>query len=215
MATCRVVISEALRSIKAVSPGESPGVDELTLGLEALQALTLEIHEARGPLLDVDVTADYLASENQRVRIQAGSSSCVTLPNSIPLFNQPDPYDYGFSAPAVQPPMGSTGEADGQSYRQPRDGARIEVVGTTNGLWFYRADINQWVAAYGLTLDAETPFNSRLSYHLAALTAERAAEQYPAFEQAPPGLAKRAARAREALMLRLGTGRDPVTAVYY
>jgi hypothetical protein len=57
MPTCRVVISDALRALKAIAPGDMPHLDQLTLGLEALQNLSLELHEARGYLLDVDITA--------------------------------------------------------------------------------------------------------------------------------------------------------------
>ena len=85
-----------MRALKALGVGDAPGIDELSVGIEAICLLTLEIHEARGPMLDVDVTANVIPSENQRIRIQAGSTISVTLPNAIPMFGTPDPYDYGF-----------------------------------------------------------------------------------------------------------------------
>jgi hypothetical protein len=237
MATCRVIIAEAMRALKALGQGDSPTIDELTTGLEAVQTIVLDLHEARGPMLDVDVpgawsslagescdpcdpcapqptTLTWIPSENQRIRIQAGATVTITLPNAIPLFDMPDPYDYGFNANIVAPPVGTTGAADGVEYRQPRDGARIEIVGTTQALYFYRADINAWTAAMGLTLDGETPLNSRYASALAALVAERLMETLPGAEEPTPGLAKRIARGRSALLLRPGVRHDRVVADY-
>ena len=215
MATCRAVIAEAMRALKALGVGDEPSVDELATGMGAIGNLILDIHEARGPMLDVDTSADLTPSENQRVRIQYGATVAVTLPNAIPMFNTPDPYDYGFNASTVAPPVGTTGAADGVQYRQPRDGTRIEVVGTTQALYFYRADINAWMAATGLTADAETPFNSRYSSALGALLAERLMEVLPGANEPTPGLARRIARGRVALMLRPGVAHDPVVASYF
>lgn len=214
MATIRTLVTEALQVTGALSLGDDPTQDELTAGLKAFNRVTEEIHEARGPLLDVDVTADYIASENQRVRVQAGDTVDVTLPNAIPLFNMPDPYDYGFAAPSLMPPQGSIGEADGVSYRQPRDGTRIEIVGTTQGLWFYRADINSWMPAYGLTIDSEAPFNKRFDNALVGLLAEKLVDILPD-AQMTPLLAARIARARTAILLRIGTARDTTKAQYF
>jgi len=214
MATCRAVLSDALRALQALGPGDDPSIDEINAGIEAMQNLILDIHNARGPLIDVAVTADYVAGENQRVRIQAGFTVNVTLPNSVPIFNVPDPYDYGFSATVTLPPVGSTALADGNNYRQPRDGSRIEIVGTTQTLNFYRADTNLWYAASGLTIDAETPLNSRYT-SLGALVAERLIEQWPGLYQPTPGLAKRIARGNSALMIQSATARDPVRPDYF
>ncbi len=214
MATLRKLIGEALAVCGAVSLGDDPTADELAAGLTAFNRVTEEIHEARGPMFDVDVTADYIASENQRVRVQQGDTINVTLPNAIPLFNRPDPYDYGFAAPAMSPPAGSIGEADGVSYRQPRDGTRIEIVGVTQGLWFYRADLNEWMAAYGLGIDDEAPFNKRLDTAMVGLLAEKLVEFLPG-AQMTPLLAARIARGRTAMLLRIGTARDTTRAQYF
>lgn len=208
MSTGRVIIAEAMRALKALGVGDGPTLDELTTGMEAITGLILDIHDARGPMLDVDTSSDIMPSENQRIRIQPGATIQVTLPNAIPMFNTPDPYDYGFNANTVAPPVGTTGAADGIEYRQPRDGTRIEVVGTTQALYFYRADINAWMAASGLTLDAELPFNNRYNSALAALVAERMMETMPGADEPTPGLAKRIARGRSALMLQTGTAHD-------
>jgi len=276
MFTARVIIAEAMRALKALGVGDMPTIDELTIGLEAVQNIILDIHNARGSLVDVDLPGTWAypqfnyplgpgqqgvwsgswelgggpwspwpyeppwipppwwpppspcapatcptpgplcwcPSENQRIRIQAGATVTITLPNAIPLFSTPDPYDYGFNANTVVPAVGTTGAADGIEYRQPRDGARIEIVGASQALYFYRADINSWMTASGLILDAELPFNNRYSSALGALVAERLMETLPGVDEPTPGLAKRIARGRSALMLQTGTMHDPVVAVY-
>ena len=214
MATIRPILAEALRALGAVGLGDDAAVDELNAGVEAVQALVWEIHEARGPLLDVDVTTPtYIASEDQRLRIQAGDVAALTLPNSIPIFGAYNPSDYGFNGSLMAPPVGSTAPANGVTLRQPRDGARIEIVGTAQALYFYRADINQWIIATGLTLDSETPLNNRYSSNLAALLAERLAPLYP-IAQINPLLLARLNRARQALFIRPGVQRDPMRAEY-
>ncbi|MBA3811242.1 MAG: hypothetical protein H0X27_06280, partial [Caulobacteraceae bacterium] len=146
MATCRDVISEALRVLGALAPGDEGAVDELAAALDAMQTLLLELHAQRGPMVDVDVAADYTAGENQRLRIEQGAMATVFLPNSVPVFFAGALYDYGFAPSTVGPPLGSAAAADGATRRAPRDGSRIEIVGVTQALWFYRADMNEWVS---------------------------------------------------------------------
>jgi hypothetical protein len=165
----------------------------------------------------VDVTGDYCPSENQRARVQAGDTITVTLPNAIPYYNGFDPYDYGFNPVTAEydwAPQGTTAQADGIEYRQPRDGARIEIVGTTEALYLYRADLNEWMPAYGLTLSTEIPLNARYAGPLGALLADRLMEPLSVNEPSP-GLAKRVARANAALLIQAGTMRSPVRAQYF
>jgi hypothetical protein len=197
MATARVMIDQALRALRVTAAGDSPTIEELNAGLAALQDLILAIHAARGPLTEIDVTGPYTPGENQRVRIGAGDTADITLPNSVALWAAIDPYDYGFApGPANLVPAGSTGSADG---------ARIEIVATAPALYFYRADLNAWIEALNPGLDAETPFNDRYSGHVAALLAERLADALGV--ETPPGLSLRAGRARLALMIRAGNRR--------
>ncbi len=213
MPTCRVVIADALRALKVMAPGDMAHVDQLNAGLSAVQNLILELHEARGPLIDVDVTADYVANENQRCRVQAGDTVTITLPNAIPIFASWDPSDYGFTDWPFTPDPGSTGQADNISFRQPTDGARIEAVGTTQGLWLYRADINTWVPAYALTLDSEIPLNGRYAGAFGALVAERLMEEL-SLNEPSPGFARRTTMARALMFTRPGAFRQPVKAQY-
>jgi hypothetical protein len=204
MASVRVAINEAMRALRAIAPGDDPTADELAVGFEAAQNLILDIHEARGPLLEVDVSGPYTPGEDQRVRIAAGVTAAITLPNSVAMFWQYDPYDYGFAPgyPAT-PPAGSTGPADNILYRPPRDGARIEVVGSSQALYFYRSDLNQWLPATGLTIDAELPFANRLTSAFEALLAERLMDVV-SDGQITPTLAGRVRRGREAMFLQAG-----------
>jgi hypothetical protein len=215
MPTCRAIILEAMRAIKAIAPGDDPEADELIVGLEAVRNVILDLHEARGPMRDIDLTGDYTPGENQRCRVQLGYTVNVTLPNSIQMYPQIDPFDYGFTAPAILPWPGSTAPADGLSWRQPRDGTRIEVVGVTNALYFYRADIDQWMSAYGLAIDQEIPLNARYASALGALVGERLMEVSPDASEPTPGFQKRINRAREALFVRPGVSRPPVHADYF
>ncbi len=219
MPTCRKVISDAMRAVKAIAPGDDPQADELGVALEALQNVVLELHNARGPLIDVDVTsATYIPGENQRVRVQLGDTVTITLPNAVPLYNGFDPYDYGFDPSAAEwtawPAQGTTAAADGVQYRQPRDGARIEIVGVTQALYFYRADLNEWMSATGLALDTEIPLNARYAGAIGALLAERLTEAL-ALGEPTPGLAARVSAARANLYLQAGTRRSPVRAEYF
>jgi hypothetical protein len=204
MATCRVAINNALRLLKAVAVGDDPTADELAASLEEVQTLVLAIHEARGPLYEVDVSGAYCPGEDQRVRVQAGATVAITLPNSVSLLWTYDPFDYGFlpGFPGL-PPAGSTGAADNIQFRAPRDGSRIEIIGTSPALYFYRADLNQWMAAYGLTIDAELPFNNRLTSAFEAMLAERLIDVVSDIPLTP-ALQHRIATGRSAMLLQSG-----------
>ena len=212
MATVRVAISDAMRALRATGVGEDPTADELAVGLEAVSNLILDIHEARGPMLSVDVTAAIIPGENQRLRIQAGSTVGVTLPNAVQAAGGAGWHDYGFGGASA--PLGTTGAADGRSWRAPGDGARIEIVGITTALYFYREDINAWQSATGLALDSELPFNSRLNSAFAALLAERICDVVSGAAPTPT-LTRRIARGRAAMMLRTGAVRTETIGQYF
>lgn len=214
MATCRDVCAEALRVLGALAPGDEGAVDELAAALDAMQTLILELHARRGPMIDVDVAADYTAGENQRIRIEQGATATVSLPNSVAVFPTGALYDYGFVPSASTPPLGGAAASDGATTRAPRDGSRIEIVGVTQALWLYRADMNEWVSVLGLTLDTPFPLNERYRGDFAALIAERLADAWPALYEPTPGLMRRIQRAGFALALRPGDARDPVRAEF-
>ncbi len=209
MATCRAIITSALRSIGAIAIGDDPIVEELSNALLELQSLLLELHEGRGPMVDVDLSATtYIAGENQRIRVQVGDTATITLPNSVPQAVTCNPNDYGFSLTlSLLPPQGSAAVANGTTLRQPRDWARVEMVGTAQALYWYRADTNAWVQASALTLDAAMPTNARYDSALTAILADRLIIFYPN-PQLAEALKARVARARTTIFMRPGTARD-------
>jgi hypothetical protein len=90
---------------------------------------------------------------------------------------------------------------------------RIEIVGTTQGTYWYRSDINSWIQATALTIDAELPINARYNDAFNCLLAERLCDELGG--QMTPLLSLRARRGRAALMYQSGTARDPVRATYF
>lgn len=217
MTTVRAAGEEALRTFKALAPGDSMTVDECTAVVEAVQNLILDLHEARGPMRDVDIIDDYTPGENERVRVQSGYTVTVTLPNSVPIVGT-SAYDYGFTS-TVLSTGGSSDSADGVTWRQPRDGARIEIVGLAGGnvpgVYFFRADTDDWVLATGLSIDSTLPLNARYTSAFGALIAQRLIETWPGVFEPTSSLLRRVARANTTLMLRPGVARDPVVAEYF
>jgi hypothetical protein len=202
--------------LRSTGLGDDPTADELAAGLEAAQNLVLEIHEARGPLHDLDISGAYVAGENQRLRIESGAVVPITLPNAVSMFRASDPYDYGFvPGYAGMPPGGSTGAADNIQWRPPSDGARIEIVGTSQALYYYRADLNQWMPALGLTIDTELPFNNRLTSAFTAMLAERLADVLSTAPQISPTLARRITQARQAIFIQPGRRRERRVGEYF
>ncbi len=204
MAAVRAAVAEALRALRVTAPGDEPVADELAAGVDAAQALVLEIHQGRGPLREIDVAADHVAGEDQRVRIAAGSTVEVVLPNAVAL--SPD-------GPSAD--RGSVGPADGVHWRAPADGARVEIVGVSQGLFFYRSDLNAWSPALGLTLDSELPFNARLIGAFAALLAERLADSAAVIPPPSPMLSRRIGRARAAMFTQPGRARTRRVGEYF
>ena len=206
MTTCRDVLTDAFGALGVIAFGTQPTADEIDGGLLAMEAVVLGLHAAREPLHDVDVSADYLASENERVRVEAGAEVVVTLPNSVSTGRFVDLNDYELgSGGCSSPTNGSVNAADGYLTRPPLDGSRIEIVGTTQSLYFYRSDINAWTLASPLQIDGPTPFNARYDGPLAALVAERLCD--PMNVGPSPALLKRIARGNAALLVQLAAAR--------
>jgi hypothetical protein len=198
--TCRDILADAFGALGVIAFGGQPTADEVDGGLLAIGAVVFELHGARGPLRNVDASADYLASENERIRVENGANVVVTLPNSVLMTGGAETGDYAFGVvDCLSFSIGSDGPADGCVLRPPRDGARIEIVGTTQALYFYRSDINAWTPAAPLTIDGPTPLNARYDGALAALVAERLCDPLNVAPSAT--LVKRIARGNAALLV--------------
>ena len=213
--SCRDVLADAFAALGVISFGGEPTADEIEGGLAAIQKIVLDLHAARDPLKTVDVGNDYIASENQRVRVEAGATVNVTLPNSIvPLGVSANQTNIGHLDGATDClTTGSISAADGRLSCAPRDGARIEIVGVAQALYFYRADTNAWIVAEPLIIDGPTPLNARYDSALAALVAERLCD--PMNVLPSPTLVRRIARANAALMLQTATSSAPIRSAYF
>ncbi len=214
MTTCREILADALSALGVVTFGGEATADEIEGGLAAMATILLDLHESRGPMREIDVSADFVASEDQRVRVAADAQVVVTLPNSIRWTRPRGTSDYGCVGSDRDPASaGSIGAADGVQSRPPRDGARVEIVGVTQALYFYRSDLNAWVSVGPLTIDGSSPLNTRYNGALAALVAERLCD--PMNVAPTPTLAKRIARGNAALMIRPATARRPARPAYF
>lgn len=215
MATCRDVLREAVEAFEGIAAGDDLTVDEIAKGLVSIQREVRRIHQGRGPLTDVDVTAAYTAGENERVRVQDGYTVLVTLPNLIAtdLGNR---NDYGFAS--TLPPSGSSavGGSD-TSWRAPRDGTRIEIVGTTQELWFYRSDLNEWVDANALTIDSDMPLNADYLMDFAAIISVRLCKTWPARVSLVPTaqMLREAGQANARLLIQPGRVRAALAAEFF
>jgi hypothetical protein len=71
LTTCQGLITRAMRLIGQLEAGGSPSTTELADGLESLQAMinSQPALMLGGPWIDVDVTEDYEAGEDERVRL--------------------------------------------------------------------------------------------------------------------------------------------------
>jgi hypothetical protein len=123
------------------------------------------------------------------VRIQAGYTVTVTLPNAV---------DDGVGG-----------------QRPPRDGARVDVVGVSRAMSLYRADLNAWLAATGLGVDDEVPFNGAYHWGLAAMLAVDLANAWPGRASPTALTLARAAEAKAQLATTVGTPRAVVAAEYF
>ena len=135
MSTVRDIVALALKKHRIISPGESPSDDEAQDGLQALQHVIDQLCQG---WTDVDVTTDYTAKEDERIRITSGSPT-ITYPTT------------------VRDPI--TGEE-----RAPRSGAKVMVISAAGAktLKLYMADTGQWATASGLTLNSDIPVDSAL-----------------------------------------------------
>lgn len=192
MATCRQVITPALRKIGVV--GESnpaPSAYHAQVGLELLQSLYRESVASGlfGRLTDVTVSEAYEAKENERIHNSSDDDIEITLPATI--------VDAG------------TGET-----RVPINRAVIQVSGDTPVTYIYSHLIRDWIAVDGLTLDSEAPLAEQgvngLACWLAVLLADDGFGTTPSAETI-----RVAARFRGAQALRYDAARVPADVEFF
>lgn len=177
MATCREIITLALKKVRVYEPGGTPNADEMADGLDELQNLYEQWISGGmfGHLADVLTNAAYDAAPGER--IVATDSAVVTLPATV--------------------------SEDGADY-PPYALSAIEVIDTVAAtVKRYIYENGAWVAIGALTLDNTAPLSGRGRSGLAACLAMSLAEMYGA--EVGPGALRQANSFKTALALKLGS----------
>jgi hypothetical protein len=189
------MISRAARLLGGGTAGDNDHIDDLNAGLEVLQGLVLAMPAlgVGGPWKEVDVIADYMAGEDERIRVQAGYSANITYPNTVPDFPR---------VPGTYDPDPIAWIANGGPSRPPRDGARVRVIGTAQEIRIYCADAGEWRRADNLTLNGEPPFSAGVQYGLTAMLAVNWAPEFPGNKTIRPEPAVVAAAAEGDMLIR-------------
>lgn len=182
MTTVRDTLTRAIRMTGARPLGDDPEAAELDVGLDALQAMLDSLVALGGPLTDVLISANYTAGENERITKTAGTET-VTRPTTV-----------------IDSKTGAS--------RAPRNGAVIEVCGTSPTTHVYCAQLASWMPIKALTLDSDQPFGPEHDEGLAAMVAVRVG---PDLQQPniPQWVVAMAEQGRRTLRQRL---RQPYTA---
>lgn len=159
MATCRDVITSALRKLDELGIGDQPSQQDADSGLAALQNMfdAWATGGMFGPLTDVYKSSTYEARAGERVR----STATVTLPA----------YQDETESEVGDAPYGTN---------QPVDRSLIVVVNPTTGvrqtnLW--DAWRGQWVRIEALTLSSECPLSALGKDDLACCLAKSIADE--------------------------------------
>lgn len=174
MATCRHIVNSALRKLGRLGGGREPRVADQTDALAALQGLygSWVASGAFGRLHDVIPLSDCVAGENQRI-VRDARVITVTLPEYVPMFAQPLPYD--------QERMNY--EAVDGSNRPPCDGAVVQLKDTNGGqveTWIYDGSQREWTLIDSLQLDNQAPRSAGDPEGLAAVLAIEIADTFGA-----------------------------------
>lgn len=176
MATCRDIITRALRKVRVYAAGEEPASEDMADGLDELQNLYEQWGSAGmfGRLSDVYTNADYEAAPNERITVT--ESAVVTVPTTV--------------------------DDDGTDY-PPFDTAYIEVIDTVaQTVTRHLYENGAWATISDLDLDSEAPLSGKGRGGLSACLALAYAEEFGA--QAGPAVAAQAAAFKTALSLKLG-----------
>jgi hypothetical protein len=147
MSTMLAIITRAIRMTRARALGDDPSGEEADAALEDAQAMFLTTPTRR--LVDVLITEDYEAGENERISYTSGAWT-VTYPTTI--------------------------EDDDGTTRLPQNGAIVEVsaaAGSTRKI--YISELKTWMTLTGLTLASEQPFGPTHDLDVAAMIAARIA----------------------------------------
>ena len=157
MATCRDVITLALKKARQIMPGETPSADSAADALNTLQSIYDEAVGGGwfGALTDVLTDEDYEAGENERVFNTSDATLNITCPETV------------------------TDDFSGDE-RAPYDRSLVVIVGATPAAYLYSSPRGSWDPLDSLALDDFAPLSERSLDGLASLLAVRLGEEYGA-----------------------------------
>lgn len=164
VATCRDIVTYAMRQARILGVGRTPKGAEAEEGMVALQSFydELRTNGMFGKLKDTYLTADATAQEGRRYYVPAG----VTLTDATNDYVPECSDDYGCSSDWSEDDCDYGSSIS--STRQPRDLALYEVVKSDGTQTVKLYDRTQWVDLLDLDLDSAAPLASRSAYGLAA-----------------------------------------------
>lgn len=146
MATCRDLITSAMREIRAIGSGEDPTADELTDGLSTLQAMVdgLYGNSVGYPFTDVEIEDSEELEADTRYLVFASAEIIVSLPES-PVNGQ---------RLQIQDVLGTFATYPVTIEATPSD----IVLGTSATYTFiYIAETASWTLVSPLTADSSIP----------------------------------------------------------
>ena len=188
MATCREVITLALKKARQVMPGEEPSADSADDALNTLQSIYDEAVGGGwfGALTDVLTDADYEAGENERVFNTSDATLNITCPETV---------------------------TDCGDERAPYDRSLVVIVGATPAAYLYSSPRGSWDPLDSLSLDDFAPLSERSYDGLASLLAVRLGEEYGA--DIGPATKGAAAVFTSLISNKRDRQRQPVRATYF
>lgn len=141
-------LNRAIRMTGARPLGDTPSAEEMEVALDAFQNMALTLLPAT-QITDVLISADYTAGENERITAD-DETVTVTIPDTIT-------------------------DTRTNTERAPRNGALVEICGTSPAKYIYVAELASWKALTGLTLVGDQPFGPSQEEAVAAMVAVRIA----------------------------------------
>lgn len=210
MATARDLISRALRKIGKLGAGREPRLADQEDALETLKSLLLSWVQsgAFGRLSDVVPLSDYTAGENQRIFRNSNAVTSITLPELVPAYANPLPYNLERAYPVNY-------AAAVSNMRPPRDGAVVQIADYDNDLvttYLYDGTARLWVEVGGIGLDDTVPRTSDAEGFSACLARDLA----DTFGMTAGEATRRQARRYEdAMVLRFSTPREVAVGEYF
>lgn len=173
----QTIINRALRMLGVVDAGSAPTATQGEQALEALQSLVLALPNTNR-WTDVDVTEDYTAGENERIRATTTDALTITIPVSVA------------SGDRLLDRCGNVTLVCSAADRAPRELARVQItdaLSDTTYTYYYRSDLAQWTRVDALTLTGESALSAIFDMGLSAMLAVVLADEYGAAPSAVTG----------------------------